>query len=85
MGCTVRELLSRIDSHELSEWLAYFRIEPLDDAHYHTALICSTLINLWSDKKVSPEDIFPWLRRLGDADSAEHTKAVLLGLSSKAQ
>ena len=27
MGCTVRELLARTDSRELSEWAAYFQLE----------------------------------------------------------
>lgn len=28
LGCTVRELLCRVDSRELTEWLAYWGLEP---------------------------------------------------------
>ena len=32
MGYTVSELLSRLDSRELSEWVAYSTLEPFGDA-----------------------------------------------------
>ena len=28
LGCTVKELLQRVDSHELSAWMAYNMIDP---------------------------------------------------------
>jgi len=31
LGCTVRELLNRIDSRELSEWMLYEQMEPFGD------------------------------------------------------
>ena len=30
LGMTVRRLLNELDSHEISEWLAFFRIERED-------------------------------------------------------
>jgi hypothetical protein len=56
---TVRELLERIDSRELSEWLAYFKIEPLPDPFWIGGLQCSTLVNLWSKSRTTPEDFMP--------------------------
>jgi hypothetical protein len=43
----VRELLAGIDSAELTEWLAYDRIEPFGEqrADLRTGLICSTVAN----------------------------------------
>jgi hypothetical protein len=31
LGCTVRELLGRLDSQELSEWMAFYSIDPWGD------------------------------------------------------
>ncbi len=47
MGKTVRQLLSEIDSVELTEWLAFDQIEPFGDprADLRTGLICSTVAN----------------------------------------
>ena len=46
MGCTVGELLGRIDSRELSEWIAFERVEPYPDPFYLTGLVCATLVNV---------------------------------------
>lgn len=32
MGCSVRELLRRVDSHELAEWSEYYRITDAEQA-----------------------------------------------------
>lgn len=52
MGCTVRELLSRMDSRELAEWMAYYSVEPFGDtaADVRNALLCSLLANIWRGK-----------------------------------
>jgi len=49
---TVNELLDTVDSHELTEWLAYSTIEPLDGdrGDIHSAQICSLLANQWRGK-----------------------------------
>lgn len=61
---SVEELLERIPSPELSEWMAYFAIEPFgplrDDLHAGT--IAATTANAaWGKKSKSwsPEDFFP--------------------------
>lgn len=63
---TVRELLARIDSRELSEWGAYYRLEPwgteVDD--YRSGVVASTIANVNRDPKQRrqpfvPEDFVP--------------------------
>lgn len=48
-----------MSSGELSEWMAFFQIEPLDDSFGHTALVCSTLNNLLGKKRTKPRDFDP--------------------------
>lgn len=45
---TVRELLCRIDSRELTEWMAYAMIEPFgeDRADLRAGIIASTFANV---------------------------------------
>lgn len=44
---TVRELLARVDSRELSEWMAFATLEPLGDARgdLQAAIVASTVAN----------------------------------------
>ena len=57
---TVKELLSRIDSAELSEWAAYDSIIQSEE-WIQTGLICSVLANCHSSgkKRFTPEDFMP--------------------------
>lgn len=61
MGCSVRELLARFDSEELSVWLARERIEPLPDSWTQAALIASTVANAMGGgkKRFTVEDFMP--------------------------
>lgn len=56
---TVRELGERMDSAELSEWMAYQRIEPLPDPFWIGGVIASTMANIHTEKKFKPEDFMP--------------------------
>jgi hypothetical protein len=65
---TVRELLSRIDSHELTEWRAIEELEPFgsrgDDKRI--GVVAQTLVNANRNTERRPEpyglpDIFPWV------------------------
>lgn len=50
---TVRELLSRIDSRELSEWMAFYSLEPWGtevDDHRH-GVVAATIANVYRDPK----------------------------------
>lgn len=48
MGCTVRELLARIESRELSEWMEFYRVEPFgQEADWlGSAIVASTVANV---------------------------------------
>lgn len=63
---TVRELLARIDSRELSEWMAYYQLEPwgTETEDLRTGLVTSAIYNVNRDPKknrrpFSPEDFVP--------------------------
>lgn len=65
----MRELLARVSSRELSEWMAYERITgPLDErwrADYRSAIVAATVANSVSTKgRAGPRDFMPeWDRR----------------------
>tara|TARA_R110002126_G_scaffold256922_3_gene399913 strand:+ start:7754 stop:8035 length:282 start_codon:yes stop_codon:yes gene_type:complete len=59
LGKTLKELLSSIDSQELSLWMAYDRLDPLDDPYWRTGLTCSTMATLHTGKKFKAEDFIP--------------------------
>jgi len=50
---TVTELLRRISSRELSEWLAYYELEPFGEerADLRSAIVASTVANTARDPK----------------------------------
>ena len=50
---TVSQLLSNIDSKELSEWMAFFQAEPFGEqrADLRSALISCVMANAWRGKK----------------------------------
>lgn len=63
---TVDELLHRISSRELSEWMAYYRIEPFgQEARWlRTGVIASTIANVNRNEKkrskpFEPSDFIP--------------------------
>jgi hypothetical protein len=66
---TVRELLARISSLELSEWMAYEKVTgPLDSrlrGDISAGIVAATVANSASRKaKASPRDFIPtWFRR----------------------
>ncbi len=64
MGYTVRELQTRMDSHEFAEWMAYYRIDPYGSwrEDYRAGIVASTLanVNRTKDAKVfTPQDFIP--------------------------
>lgn len=68
---TVAELLGRISSRELSEWMAYFEIEgPTGDARadWRAGMLASVIANANRDPKRSPrafepQDFMPYQER----------------------
>ncbi|QDU62173.1 hypothetical protein Pan216_30400 [Planctomycetes bacterium Pan216] len=65
---TRRQLLRSLDSAELTEWTAYWNLEPWGEekADYRTGLLASVMCNLWKSKKgktYKPEDFMPKTKR----------------------
>ena len=57
---TVRELEERMDSAELSEWVAYTRYyEPIEDSWLQTGYIAAAVLAPYSKKKIDPRDFVP--------------------------
>ena len=64
LGCTVAELLNRVSSHELSEWLAFSTLEPFgaDAENLGHEITASTIANVnrsKNDKPYKVEDFMP--------------------------
>jgi hypothetical protein len=61
LGCTVRELLNRIDQRELAEWIAFYQFEPFGDerADYRQALTTCVIANANRDKDKKPTPFTP--------------------------
>lgn len=67
---TVSELLARVSSRELSEWMAYYSIEPFgaERDNLHAGIIASATVNLWrnaDEEPVKPQD---WQLQFGAQD-----------------
>ena len=82
---TVRELLARIDSRELSEWMVYYRLEPwgteVDD--WRAGMIASVIANVNRDPKkqnkpFQPTDFMP--RRAPVEDREQTEEEMLLAI-----
>lgn len=82
MGCTVRELGERMDSAELSEWLAFERIEPMAEPWLIGAQQCAITFNglaamAGSKKRVTYEDFLPVApRKRAKRQSTAQMKAI---------
>lgn len=54
----MKELLDRLDSRELSEWIAYDRLEPLPDTWLQNGIVAH-LIAALGGEKTKPHDWIP--------------------------
>ena len=84
---TVRELLQRMDSRELSEWLAYDQTEPIGAVRgdLNAGIISSTIANCHRGKNqqaFSPVDFMPLHKNATDSadEDAKMTEAKLSSL-----
>lgn len=74
MGCSVRELLERIDSRELTEWEAFERLEgPIGDARLDQlfAALQATIANVNRSKKSKAYEPQQFLPRWGIAKRSD--------------
>jgi hypothetical protein len=73
---TVRELLSKLSSDEISEWMAFYQLEPFGDfrADYRSALVTSTFANAHRQKDsppFKPEDFMPFIEKVSTASDGK--------------
>lgn len=87
---TVRELLERIDAHELAEWVAYSQIEPFGPLRedHRAGSIAAAALNPYTKTRLVPSDFFPELDPDGGKpilleDPAEQAKLVARTLFGK--
>jgi hypothetical protein len=60
LGMTVREIETRMDSRELSEWIALDRYyEPLGDTWLQTGYQIAASLAPYSKRKLDPRDFVP--------------------------
>lgn len=78
IGCTVRELLQRIDSREISEWAAYYRINPWGQfrADLRMGIQAALFANANSQKgkTFKPSDFMPFIDQHTEPVSSEELK-----------
>ena len=68
LGRPVREMLASMGSDELTEWMAYYQLEPFGDyrADYRSGVVASTFANAHRAKDANPfrpEDFMPFLEK----------------------
>ena len=83
---TVREMLARFDSKELSEWMAYYELNPFGTVRddLQAGIIASTIANVnrgKSDKSFTPSDFMPYMDK--PEQSEGDMQAVMDALAGK--
>tara|TARA_R100000700_G_scaffold31695_1_gene38824 strand:+ start:86 stop:340 length:255 start_codon:yes stop_codon:yes gene_type:complete len=83
---TVRELLARIDSRELSEWMAYYEVNPFGSVRddLQAGIVASTIANVnrgKNDKSFTPSDFMPYIDK--PQQSEGDMQAVMDALAGK--
>jgi len=60
---TVTDLLRRMDSAELTEWMAFYSVEPFGDARgdIQAAIVAATMANCWRGKDKTPYKLSEFL------------------------
>lgn len=81
---TVRELLSRIDSQELSEWMAFYTLEPwgTEVEDLRAGIVASTIANANRDPKkqrkpFKPQDFMPKWDTQSDTQTPEDHRRII--------
>ena len=83
LGMTVRELLSRVDSRELAEWVAYNSIDPIGNfrSDLQSGIVASTIANVNRGKNTnpfSPQDFMPVQETKSKVSSEEEMMATMM-------
>jgi len=62
---SVKEAQQKIDSAEFSEWISYYRLEPIGDSRTNwilSLLYCFVHNSLTKDKKIKLEEMIPEIK-----------------------
>jgi hypothetical protein len=82
---TVREMLARIDSRELAEWMQYYAIDPFGTERndLQSGIVASTIANANSGKgkAFQPSDFMPYLNK--NEQTAEDMQTLLNTMAGK--
>ena len=86
---TVSELLNRISAQELTEWMAYDKVEPFGPARedFRAGMITAPLINLWTAKGATKAKAVDWIVNTDPTEqqqSDEAMKMLLFAVTVKA-
>ena len=76
LGMTVRDLLQKIGSDELSEWMAFYELEPFGEfrADFRGGLIAATFANVHRSphtRPFAPDDFMPFIKRQSPPDPSQ--------------
>lgn len=84
---TKSELLKRMTSHELSEWMAFYKISPFGEARadFRNAIACTTINNVLSKRKKRPKDFMPYFSRFKKEMHWQKIKQILQQVCEKWQ
>lgn len=95
LGCTVKELLDRVDSYELSEWFEFFKLFPwgADIDRTRSAMLTTVIANnglavinpkKYNSKKYSLEDFaYPPLEKQQKRQTLEDHHRILAKIRGK--
>lgn len=74
-GCSVEELLQRISSKELTEWMVFYNIEPFGEgqAALRAGIIASLIANVNRDtkKKITPFTPFDFIPKIHSKETMQ--------------
>lgn len=81
---TVEDLLNRISSLELSEWQAFYTIDPFGEerADMRAAMMAANVANAWKDKKQRTFKLKDFMLNFDppEPQSTDQMKAILKGM-----
>lgn len=80
MGMSVKRLLTEFDSHELAEWMAYYKLEPWGEerADIRAAIVARTVASQWAKEPPELEAFMPF-REQDEPQTFDEMKRVLRG------
>tara|TARA_Y100000310_G_scaffold112096_1_gene110523 strand:- start:215 stop:535 length:321 start_codon:yes stop_codon:yes gene_type:complete len=79
LGMTVSEMLQKMSSAELTDWLAYWRLDPFGEerADLRAGIVAATTANVWAGKgkRAKPADFMPKFDTPSKRQTADQMRA----------